>query len=618
MPEPNFAINFTARMLATEACEAGDLLVFDAAVGNWRVATAANRATAVAKSQAVALTDYGGSLVGKVSYQSSGVVAQELTGLPVGYGSDALVRTSSTGAFERIASYTTGDDVIGYAEPDGRVHLHFGLPWGLILGVAGGASLPDRSLQYRIPGGTFGGSTDVLISNDAAENLTIGNALGTPVATAGTIRGASGGVDHATGLEFYVRNGANDGNILALGVYNATGQGDVVTFGGYGNAALAPRLLTFFANNTFRMSLTTTTPQGSKTGVSLFDVNIAGPVVGWDHRRICAVERHSNLVVYGTRNSLATPDDALAGGEGVFHLGRSEFVTTLSPASGATFSVPSSDRVHYVKANGQKVPVWDGPQLVTSTTGTLADISTLDGSGLPARIHEFTAASTTTLGSLTDGREGRSVFIVSNPGEASFAIKHNSGGTAANRVLTPSGFDQTYDANEVVPAIYDTSASRWRIVGRNPWKVGGAGHDVSIAGASVAVTAEAGESFSVEVNGQRPILADENYVYLGKPISGDEGLGVPLRIRTATITFASANYTMAGDIEATAAFLTLTGTTAGARDLIAPNVAGSVFNILNSTADTITLKKSAGTGVTIVAGAKGWFIHNGTDYEARS
>lgn len=144
MSEPNFSINFSARMLAAQACAIGNLLVFDAAAGTWKVSTTANRATAAALSQAVALSAYGGSLVGQVSYQSSGVVAQEISGLPPGYGSRVLVRTSATGTFERIASFTSGDDVVGYAESDGRVHLHLGLPWQDILAIA--------SFPIEVPG----------------------------------------------------------------------------------------------------------------------------------------------------------------------------------------------------------------------------------------------------------------------------------------------------------------------------------------------------------------------------------------------------------------------------------------------------------------------------------
>ncbi len=181
MTEPNFSIDFTARMLATTACNVGDLLVFDAAavlndtLGYWSVSSTANRATANARTQAVALTEYGGSAVGKVSYQASGTVSQRISGLPDGYPTLALVRASSTGRFERISGYTPGDDVVGYAEPDGRVHLHLGIPWQLIVGLAStGPTITEaRTGQIDdIPSDLVGTPADVIHFSGSNPNVT--------------------------------------------------------------------------------------------------------------------------------------------------------------------------------------------------------------------------------------------------------------------------------------------------------------------------------------------------------------------------------------------------------------------------------------------------------------
>lgn len=178
MTEPNFSIDFTALMLQAEACSVGDCLVFDAALKYWRVSSAANRTAAGAFTQAVALTPYGGSLIGQVSYQASGIVAQEVSGLAViAPGAAQLVRVSTAGRFERISIYTTGDDVIGYANSDGRVALHIGLPWQFIAALgAGAAGLPDGSIQYRVPAGAgaLGGAAHASISSDGW--LTLGPA----------------------------------------------------------------------------------------------------------------------------------------------------------------------------------------------------------------------------------------------------------------------------------------------------------------------------------------------------------------------------------------------------------------------------------------------------------
>lgn len=173
MTEPNFSVNFTAATLATDAPVAvKDLLVFDSALGVWRTATTANRTAANAGSQAIALTAHGGAVIGSVGYQSSGVLATSISGLLP--GAKQLVRTSATGRIERIASFTAGDDVIGYAEADGRVHLHFGLPWAQILVVAGIPGAPDLSVQYRATSSSFGGATGASIHDN---NLCLGTAV---------------------------------------------------------------------------------------------------------------------------------------------------------------------------------------------------------------------------------------------------------------------------------------------------------------------------------------------------------------------------------------------------------------------------------------------------------
>lgn len=142
--EAQFAVGFTARVLPAEGPIAkGDALVFDpdyvvdGVTGAWRIATAAVRAELGSGAEAIALGDYGAAIVGTVSYQAAGLLSKAVSGL----GTDAsakLVRVSSTGRLERISSYTSGDDVVGYAQPNGRVKLHIGLPWDMIAALAGG------------------------------------------------------------------------------------------------------------------------------------------------------------------------------------------------------------------------------------------------------------------------------------------------------------------------------------------------------------------------------------------------------------------------------------------------------------------------------------------------
>jgi hypothetical protein len=88
-------------------------------------------------------------------------------------------------------------------------------------------------------------------------------------------------------------------------------------------------------------------------------------------------------------------------------------------------------------------------------------------------------------------------------------------------------------------------------------------------------------------------------------------------VETATVTFASNNVTLTlsdsnSRQNARALRLNLTGTTAGARDLIVPAIQ-KPYIVNNGTADTITVKVSGQTGVAVPAGRSYLLYNNGTD-----
>jgi hypothetical protein len=88
-------------------------------------------------------------------------------------------------------------------------------------------------------------------------------------------------------------------------------------------------------------------------------------------------------------------------------------------------------------------------------------------------------------------------------------------------------------------------------------------------------------------------------------------------VETATVTFASANVTLTlsdsnSRQDARALRLNLTGTTAGARDLIVPAIQ-KPYIVNNGTADIITVKVSGQTGIAVPAGRSYLLYNNGTD-----
>ena len=88
-------------------------------------------------------------------------------------------------------------------------------------------------------------------------------------------------------------------------------------------------------------------------------------------------------------------------------------------------------------------------------------------------------------------------------------------------------------------------------------------------------------------------------------------------VGSADVTFASANVTLTlTDSNATQTArnlrLNLTGTTGGARDLIVPAIE-KVYIVNNGCADTITIKNSSGTGISVPAGKTEFVYNNGTN-----
>jgi hypothetical protein len=88
-------------------------------------------------------------------------------------------------------------------------------------------------------------------------------------------------------------------------------------------------------------------------------------------------------------------------------------------------------------------------------------------------------------------------------------------------------------------------------------------------------------------------------------------------VGSADVTFASANVTLTlTDTNSTQTArnlrLNLTGTTGGARDLIVPAIE-KVYIVNNGCADTITIKNSSGTGISVPAGKTEFVYNNGTN-----
>lgn len=130
------------------------------------VATTANRTAAGRRSACIALTtgDADSSSGSSFEAQYVGTVPPSISGL--GDGDASYIRVSSTGVLERVASFSSSDDVCGHCDADGTAYVCFPL---VGLGLASGsvtAALPDYSIQYRTALGTLGGAANASISTD--------------------------------------------------------------------------------------------------------------------------------------------------------------------------------------------------------------------------------------------------------------------------------------------------------------------------------------------------------------------------------------------------------------------------------------------------------------------
>jgi hypothetical protein len=118
---PLLSTVFTAPVVVGTGVAIGDLLIPSSASGDYVLANATNRAGR--RCEGVAVSALGPTQRGAVQIQSAGTIDKSISG--IGAGLASWVRCSEIGRIERCTPLA-GDDVIGYCETDGRVHLSFG------------------------------------------------------------------------------------------------------------------------------------------------------------------------------------------------------------------------------------------------------------------------------------------------------------------------------------------------------------------------------------------------------------------------------------------------------------------------------------------------------------
>lgn len=191
--------------LETGTIAKGQVACLNEAGTRYVVASDANRTAAGRRSACIAITagdadDPGGS---SFEAQYVGAVPPEISGL--GDGTESLIRVSDAGVLERVAEYSTSDDVCGHCDADGTAYVCFPLVGlGSALGASSAPGLPDHSVQYYYDANTLGGATGVSIDGTgSALQLGTGTFPATGLArvayNSGTILAAkdAGAVDRA-------------------------------------------------------------------------------------------------------------------------------------------------------------------------------------------------------------------------------------------------------------------------------------------------------------------------------------------------------------------------------------------------------------------------------------
>lgn len=236
-----YDVEWSVRLVSTTAAvPVGQCLVRNPATGYYYPATSANRAsygraTGIARS-------IGDASNLDLEMQLTGFALPTVTLL--GSGTATWVRVSSAGFLERVTP-SGSDDVVGWAETDGSVHLFFGIAplGGFGSGGGGGFTPPTGTGPVKVSSGVLVGAATKIALNDTTNDVTgtlgVGSGgSGAATFSAGILKSPGGTGAFTTGT---IALGSEVSGTLPLGNQAApTGTGWVtVTSGAWDSSAKA-------------------------------------------------------------------------------------------------------------------------------------------------------------------------------------------------------------------------------------------------------------------------------------------------------------------------------------------------------------------------------------------
>lgn len=114
----------------------------------------------------------------------------------------------------------------------------------------------------------------------------------------------------------------------------------------------------------------------------------------------------------------------------------------------------------------------------------VATTATINALASNTQFVKFTGSTTTALNGIANGSDGYRILLV-NASSANVVLANESGSaTASDRIITQNGGDLTLTPNKSVELAYDSTSSRWRVVGG-----GSGGGDISVTSKTANYTA---------------------------------------------------------------------------------------------------------------------------------
>lgn len=97
---------------------------------------------------------------------------------------------------------------------------------------------------------------------------------------------------------------------------------------------------------------------------------------------------------------------------------------------------------------------------------TITSVGTLSDYALGViSVLRWNGASALTLDSIANGTDGRVLFIMNVTAAQTLTLDHDTGGTAANRIVCPGAEDFILAAGNAALLMYDSTATRWKVIG---------------------------------------------------------------------------------------------------------------------------------------------------------